>query len=624
MKLQQFNGGLNSILRPQFLQQTQGAVYENIDSDVGSLTPIRDIEATDIELKPYHTYYRAENAWVDSDVPRDWLEFQQRLYWTDRVTPPQKLNGAVQSNLGINSPYNVGDIDAWLAIDSPVGMTIAASTPDVGMQMKDYYYLCFTIYQSVTTATLVRVAIDGTVTEPEKNLTYVPYPPVKTPEDQTKLRAVNFSGWTDEGELQVYRLHNYEWRFVGVIDKEKNPQLVDNYEDISANKKLDEALLPQLDGVYQYLLTYYNDSDGSESGPSPLTGEIDVKGGGYVTFENMPVSLDPQVTHKRLYRVGGEIAVFTLVAEVGNTTQYYADKLGDMETLDAQLAKPYASPAPVGLAFIQEAYAMLFGALGSYLRFTPIGKPDNWPEAYFIQYDSPITGIAPVANGVLVFTKFRTYIVTGSGPTSLSSFLLSSDQGCIAYESVQMRGTEAIWVSTDGVCRSAGNLPEVMSKASLGKVSFDPVSSAMYDETYYVLNSDSTVYAFGGGIVKTYSFGYSSLTVANDKLYGYIYDRLWDTFVSAEPATFRYVSPRFTEGTFTNSKSYKKIFVYSTGYVIIDVLIDDVVVQTKELTTTDNHTIQVPQDLQRGHYIQFKIMGTGEVFEIEYTVGDPR
>ena len=41
MKLQDFTGGLATRLRPQYIQLNEGVEYNNINSRVGSLVPVK-------------------------------------------------------------------------------------------------------------------------------------------------------------------------------------------------------------------------------------------------------------------------------------------------------------------------------------------------------------------------------------------------------------------------------------------------------------------------------------------------------------------------------------------------------------------------------------------------------
>ena len=109
--------------------------------------------------------------------------------------------------------------------------------------------------------------------------------------------------------------------------------------------------------------------------------------------------------------------------------------------------------------------------------------------------------------------------------------------------------------------------------------------------------------------------------VANDILYGWDSTFLFELFNGPITEILSYTSPRLIEGRITEEKTYKKIYIYADGTFTVEILIDDVIVATESLTGSKSHEIQVPQDAQVGHYIQFNITGRGEISEIEYEVG---
>ncbi len=622
MKIQQFDGGLNTKMRPQFLQTNQGVVYENIDNDLGALAPLKGLLATDRVIKPYFTYYDAMQSWVDSDIPVDWLEYQGNLYSSDRATQPQKFNGKAYTNLGIAVPDTTMQFEAIEAPESPKEFSIKVTKADQGagqgLPRSVYSYLLLTEDKERSKGTYVQINSADEVLTLGEDLQYLPKPTaiVTSPADDEQV--IEWSGYpNDTVPMKIYRYYDRKWYYVSEIKKDE--KFTDTVLDISNNEELAEDALPALTGVVSYLLTYYNEKDGTESGPNDISEEIDLgETFGTIEITHIPSSPDPQVTHKRLYRLGGNLGRFTLVVELDKDVAEFTDNVADSKTLGSHLPAVNAEPAPPGLAFMTEAYAMIFGAVGDKLRFTPVGVPYSWPATYYLDYDSNITGLASVANGLLVFTKYKTHIVIGTSPETLSSYLLSGDQGCLSYESIQLVGTEAAWVSTDGVCRSSGNRPTVMTKSTLGKVLIDAVSSAVYDEVYYVLDKSGKLYAIGDSIVKVLDVGVERLAVANDTLYGRRDGTLQEFFNGSSDLTFKYKSPIYTEGSFTDDKTYKKVFVYSSGHVKINIMIDGQLVASKELTSEDNHQIMVPQERQRGNYIQFEIEGTGEVYEIEY------
>lgn len=625
MKLQVFNGGQSSRMRPQFIQASEGVEYENLDYDLGSLAPVMMPKETPISVKKYHQWFNAGSQWIDSDTPRDYVEFQKTMFWTDRVNPPQKRSDTgITSNLGIERPYQLSGFQLTVNPQAIKDVKIEPLSQPTGLPMEIQYYLlinsdangysnAFQFY--VDTRDRV-VTVAQSTNDPQIQ------PKIdssSTTSAKRQVRVSNIKGATvGSGGFKLFRQYAGKFYLVGTF----TTTITDSVEDISANEQLNYNLFGALNGVYTYVQTYLNNNDGTESAPSDVSAEQDITAGGYITLNNLPISNDPQVTHKRIYRVGGLLGEFTLVTTLANNVTTFVDNIKDTNVPGHILDTTDAYPAPAGLKYLQEAYAMLFGAIDTKLRFTPVGKPDQWPETYYLQFDAPLTGIAPVANGVLVFTQFRTYIVTGTGPTSLSQYLLSSDQGCIAYESVQLIATEAVWASTDGICSSSGNRPVVITKDKLGKIALNPIDSAIYDEAYYLMEANNKILCYKKGVVARYDFNVSSLALANDTLYGYRDGKLWEIFNGDTPAYFKFKSARFTEGRFTANKTYKKIFLYSRGRVIINILINDVIVQTRELNGEDSFTIQVPQELQRGFFIQFEIEGTGEVYELEYVIGD--
>lgn len=624
MKLQQFNGGLNTLPEPQFLSTAEGAVYENIDSNSGVLKSIKLPKQTSIQTKKRPYWFHAGQRFVDSDEVVDYIEYEGTLYFTNRTQQPKRMaaSGEVQL-LGMKAPAKfsaAGTASPAVIKDVKITPSLAAS----GLDLKTQYYLLInedTTMQSNALHFAINAQGKLSVVN-ESTSDPLIYPQIDS-STTTNKRVVTISSITGvtSGALgfKLYRQYNSEWRLVGSVPG--GGTLVDSVNDISGNALLDKAKFGALDGVYQYVATYYDDRTGAEGPPSDPTDEVDLADGGFITLSNIAFDGDPQVTHARIYRVGGNLTNFTLVDQLPLTSSTYVDNKADEDLSGTLLSTTNAGPAPAGLAYLQQAYAMLFGALGTQLRFTPIGYPDRWPATYYLQFDAIITGLAPVANGLLVFTRFKTYIVTGTGPTSLSQYLLSSDQGCITFESVQLLGTEAIWASLDGICSSSGGRPQVITKSKLGKISLNPIDSVLFDEAYYLVEADGYTLLLENGIIKRINVGMETLVVANNILYGWKDGYLWEMYASTVDADFKFTSARLSEGSLTKQKTYKDIFTYLEGRATINILINDSLVQSKVLEGSDSFTLKVPQELQRGFFIQFEIEGKGKIAELEYTVG---
>ena len=629
MKLQLFDGGVSSRQEPQLLNLNQGVVYTNIDVSKGSLTPVKDKLATAISLSPYHVFYDYGQEWVDSAVPTTYLEFQRKLYIANGVSEPQKYSASGYRKLGIARPTNALVLSNASEAPQLESVTLTEATDSGDLYNGGLDYLLFNVKDDILGVPVdisvgkAGLKLSATITA-SKGLFGNAFAELKRLSVlNPSNRKIDFTGilgkLADRAEL--YRRYDGSWRFLHSFTSSTD-SFSDAVYDISANAELDLDNVTAFSGTYTYVYTYYNATEGIESAPNIVSEEIEVNSG-KILVSGIAASIDPQVTNIRLYRVGNNLTQFALVVQLPNATAVYNDTLKDSDIDGRLLATDNYYDAPSGLKFLSESYAMLFGVVGSKLHFTPVGVPDAWPPEYFLQFDAELTGYGAVSNGILVFTKYKTYIVTGTGPTTLSQQLLRGDQGCIAFESIQKAdiGT-LIWASADGLCSSSGNNVTSLTKSTVGDLKLTPVSSAVHNEVYYCHNQDGTTLAWDyrfAPIPKWLDLGVESLTIANNVLYGYSNGILHEMFKSTSYLPMTYLSPRFVEGAITQIKIYKKIYIRSKGDIILDVIIDDIVVSTLTLNSEDTHQLLVPHEKHRGYSIQFNITGTGVVQEIEYT-----
>ena len=370
---------------------------------------------------------------------------------------------------------------------------------------------------------------------------------------------------------------------------------------------------------YQYCYTYYNTNDGTESQPSVYT--ADAVGLADLT---LTVSSDAQVTHKRIYRIGGNLSVMSLVATVTNATTSYVDTLADNLIDGTVLASYNYREAQIDMKYLVQSNAVFFMATGSRLYFSEIGNPNYWPVLNFITFDADITGIGVTSNGVVVFTYTKTFIVTGTSPDVFVKYLVSNDQGCINHKSIQYLKGTMVWLSTDGICSSNGSSIDVLSRDKLGKLAISVETCAVIDDTYYVITSTGYVLVmdlrYG---LKFYNLQLTAeyLAVYNDELYAYSSGKLWKCFAGTT-LSMSYETGLISEGSLSNSKLYNSIYFYFIGIVEVEVYIDESLIATIELSSISSAVREylVPASYQRGYTIKFSITGTGKLYEIEYKV----
>lgn len=495
-----WTGGLSTRLSTHLININEAIVYTNIDNSTASLMPLRDSLYEQQNFGSNTSFYFFNGSWIAKGYNTNFIEYQNKLYYSDAVGIPQKTSD------GINF-YNLG-----------------------------------------------------------------------------------------------------------IVKPQTKPTTVAN-----------DAINPDSVKVRQYCYTYYNSVDGTESAPSAYSNELSYTTNN-ITISNLVVSTDPQVTNIRLYRLGGALTEMSLVATLAKTTTTYVDTLDDISIDGSILESQNGGQAPSGLRFMIEANSMFFGAKADKLYYSDVAYPNYWSPFFFIDFDDDITGLGSTPNGTLVFTKAKTYIVTGTSPLTLTKILLHSSQGCINHKTIQYVDNNLLWLSMDGICSSNGSSVEVITLQKLGKVTVTSIGSAIWDNQYYLFHTTGTLvldFRYGGLIFKNLSI------IANGVWYSSTFDKLY--YVKTDGTlnslynhatnylTYTYKSGRISEGSITTLKTYKVFYVYIEGTANMKIYIDGTLSLTHTLTNGFNE-VKTPQSDRNGYYIEFEITGTGKVLEIEYKV----
>ncbi|UOF81457.1 phage stabilization protein [Caudoviricetes sp.] len=603
MRMTLFNGGLHTQLAPHLILPTEGTVYKNIDNTKGVLRPIKDKIAVDLVVSGKYGYKSTTNdKWYFSTSPVDYVEFQQKLYKTNRSSSFTKLIGTTEYNVGIAKPAAY----AIATASGPAKITRVTLTPSTASgNLPASTKLQYKIINFNGSGAASEESSVFTVTTSSSGVGKITASAIDT----------NFSS-----SAVLYRLFDGTWRTVGTFAT-SGSTVVDDVYDIHANAAMPDPT--KLNGTYSYAVTFYSSLDADSESQPTISSEYTLVNG-TATLTGLPVSADAQVTHIRIYRIGGNLTSYTLVAALANGTTSYVDSLADVDLPgDLLQSEDYAVPV-TGLQYLTEANAMLFGAVANKLYFTPIAKPNVWPTLNYLTFNRPITGIGKTTIGLLVFTQFETYIVTGTGPTSLTQQILSSDQGCLSHDSIKSVQNTLVWVSSDGVCASTGSTPSVLTRDRLGKQEFTTVNSAVYDTQYYLQLADGTTFIidFNKNVFKTADYNVDALAVADDTLYGLTSSALYKLEHATTNLSCAYRSPNVAADGLTKAKAYKTIYFSIDGEVQVQVYIDNKLVCTKSFNAVGVVDVKVPVEQLRGYYISFGITGTGVVNEITWADGD--
>jgi len=693
VQLNDFSGGLNTRLAPQLIAINEAVIYDNVDNTSKALRPIKDSTDENTAIGTYIINFKYN--WISSDTYKDYIKFQEKLYYSDGIGRPQKsVDGITWYNLGIDKPtgtpkVTVVNVPVITKIYDPVPTTldnITDATLDSasnGNLPEGTYNYKFVNIASLNGITSVVFSKSGTVASGDNSISI------------SSITGV-------DNKVYVYREYNSEYRLVGsttgtsldddTYDISGNDLLVEKtgfelgteylfkYEaddnglrskqlsnsltvdaskktisiKFSADKtsgvvyvyrkiaddyfKVDEPddfftttdkLLPEItymDGLYSYCYTYYNSSDGTESQPSKYSSNLSFTDD--VALINCTASTDPQVDKIRVYRIGGNLTSMQLAVEASNVTGNIADNNGDDLVIDRPVLNSFNNaPAPIGLNYLTEHNAIFFGVKDDKLYYSDIAYVNNWSVFNFIDFNDKLTGLGVVSNGLLVFTKYATYIVTGTSPATLSRYLLSANQGCIKHKSIAFAKNTLLWASTDGICASSGSEISILSRPKLSKIDLQNVKDAVvYDDVYYISNNGS-ILAFDtrfGNILRTVAKDADNFYVYEDTLY-YSLDKKLYSATSLNNLNMHYKGP-----IFVNSPDNKDMIIYFkvdyvgsldiTMHCNLDGVYSSITKHLSSATRTNKEILEFNNIVCDS--IQLEVQGTGELNVITYNTLD--
>ena len=593
MLLQDFSGGKNTRVAPSLLAPNEAQIYENIDGSSGSIVPLKDNTLDTSTIDKFFTYYYAEEEFVGKTAETSFVEYRGKLYFTQLSGIPQVYDGTTTKQLGITPPGNTPSVTGLFP---PAASTQSGSSGDLTTGVYKY---------QVKWTAIIGGEVEG-------GYEYVEIDVVEGEEVVIDMSA--YSAYFSV--VVVYREYEGTYRLVSNTGLIATDDTLDISAEIASSAGAPTAL--------SYCYTYYNSATGLESAPSEIGDSVIFSS--LVSFpmyvRSLLTSSDPQVTHIRVYRLGGALTSYTLLAEIPTASTSYVDILLDIEIAGNHVLDSYLNIVPPsGLKYLTEAYAMLFGATDDKLYYSNIAQPSSWPATNFIDFEGDITGIGVLQIGLVVFTEFKAYLITGNSPDTFSKQLLDGEQGCLSHYTIQFIANSLLWLSQDGICTTAGGPVEVISLPKLGKLTLTGVLNAqVLDRVYYLGHS--------GGILAAdfrHNLLFRDLDLVPDWLGSYKdtlfiskTNNIYSLFTGAD-LTFHYKSPVLTEGAYSQLKSYKDFYIKYNGNITIKLYVDGTLVNTKVLTGDKCENLKA-LDSASGYGLEIDIEGTGIVSEIEYKV----
>lgn len=219
--------------------------------------------------------------------------------------------------------------------------------------------------------------------------------------------------------------------------------------------------------VYTFVSAY-----GEEGPPSAASTVITTDDNQTITVSGLETSAPSGVTNtnlskKRIYRsnTGSSATNFQFVAEVVLSQTSYTDTSKNSDLAEVIPSSTWIAPPDDNTALYPDGPmkglcalpgGVFAGFTGKRICFSEPFLPHAWPANYRIALEEEIVGIKVVSNGVLVTTKSVPYLVTGSGPDTMTAIRIESSQANLNKRSMVDMGPYVIYASPDGLIAAEG------------------------------------------------------------------------------------------------------------------------------------------------------------------------
>jgi hypothetical protein len=237
-------------------------------------------------------------------------------------------------------------------------------------------------------------------------------------------------------------------------------------------------------GAYQYKVTYVS-KYGHESNAGPASPSTSVSNNTSIELSNIPVSTDPQITGRRLYRTVAGGSVFLFLDEIqNNTSQKYSDvtsdaNLGNSTPPQAGDFSDDNSPPPQA-GIVRRWKRTIFMAGDPQnpetLFFSEDDEPESFPLLNAFQLDGKITAIYETYSALIVETETGKWQVVGDNP-DFSVDKIIDNMGCVGRRAAGNTRLIGYAVDRDGMRLFDGNSPLKISEPIRDKYDSDIVKS---------------------------------------------------------------------------------------------------------------------------------------------------
>lgn len=210
----------------------------------------------------------------------------------------------------------------------------------------------------------------------------------------------------------------------------------------------------------------------------------------------------------RIYRVG-DTSEFLRVADLGMDVETYTD-LVSTDSLGVAIPTAYTSnglevvfdKAPDDLRRMVNHYGMRFGIDGDLVRWTPVDKPDAWPDVFFAAFPSKPVMLVSFRSILSVLCEDGLYGLVGNSPATMSPSGPYSNLGCIAPFSAVASNHGMLWLSKAGIAISTDGVSAYLlaPERTPGRYYYAPSTPgtgnyASYGQSWYIPATQTVQFA---------------------------------------------------------------------------------------------------------------------------------
>jgi len=593
-----FNGGLANRVRPHLLKPEFATELTDADVVDGSLRPFNDTTNTDES----HPYFDRQN----SSGTRSIVKWQGRYYWSDNDT------GDLGSDLG------------YVGI-APPNTKATLGFKERGNRFVGVYQYLFTFeteqgFESAYNA-LDSVSLRSTIDTSIEERTLVPQLDVDefSPNHYKHYKRNGY----ESGDIVNYQ--GRTWQAKGDIYGEAGER--------------NSGSFPR----YQVLREWqYPGGDDGRYWEDITAVSVTILGSQSIQLSNIPQPATGEpIKYINIYRTIGDGGTFYFVDRVNPGATGYLDSQDDAQiSLNRTLDISSLNYQPlfvetgdqtwtqVGGKYLTVEDGTFYLAYKDRVYLSAQDNPHGWDPGRFLEFEDTVTGIAAEDRGVLVFTKNRSYHVTGTTLQDITRRWVPNFQGCPNWRTISYLFDMPIWLSYDGLTKFGyePNLSVERITVVTEKVFSWPESikfSVVANDIYYAFTEDGRAICMDfrrDGVIYERSLDADMAVYDedNDRLLIKKNDQV-KIVNQGNLLSYNYVSPDMNFGT-AQPKRLRSIYIDATDDIEISAYVDGEKKFTATSSGTRDRRMYFAPGLV-GDYFRLGFSGTGEVkrASIEYS-----